>query len=383
MATPSTPSPDVAVIGGGLIGLSVAWRALSRGLRVTVLERAEPAGATSRVAAGMLAPVSEAAFGEDALLALNRASASRYGSWLAEIASASGRDPGHRACGTLLVARDSDQAAALEREAAFREELGLPVERLRPSAARRLEPALAPALRAALHVPGDHAVDPRRLAGALLEAIERTGGAVRAHTPVEALRVDGGRVTGARLAGGEVLEAGAVVVAAGCWSAGLAGLPEEAAVPLRPVKGQLLRLRDPAGPGLLERVVRTEDAYLVPRADGGYVLGATVEERGWDTTVTAGAMHELLREAVAVVPGVAELELEEARAGLRPCTPDNAPAIGPGALAGLHWATGHHRHGVLLAPVTADLVVAGLAGEPPGALGEPFAPLRFAARVPA
>jgi glycine oxidase len=131
---------------------------------------------------------------------------------------------------------------------------------------------------------------------------------------------------------------------------------------VRPVKGQLLRLRDRAGPGLLERVLRTEDFYVVPRGDGQYVLGATMEERGFDEAVTAGAVHDLLRDAVEVVPAISELEIEAAGAGLRPGTPDNAPAIGPGALEGLHWATGHHRHGVLLAPLTADVVIDGLTG---------------------
>ncbi|MDQ6915393.1 MAG: FAD-dependent oxidoreductase, partial [Actinomycetota bacterium] len=186
------------------------------------------------------------------------------------------------------------------------------------------------------------------------------------------------RKNGARAARAAVVAvtAGAVVVAAGAWSGGL-----EPSVPIRPVKGQLLRLRDPAGPDLLRRVVRTEECYLVPRGDGDYVLGATVEERGFDTSVTAGAVHELLRAAFEVVPGVAELEVVEALAALRPGTPDNAPALGPGALEGLHWATGHHRHGILQAPVTGDLVAAGLLGEP---VDPRFAPTRFArAEVPA
>jgi glycine oxidase len=148
------------------------------------------------------------------------------------------------------------------------------------------------------------------------------------------------------------------------------------------VKGQLLRLRDPAGPGLLRSVVRSEEAYLVPRGDGRYVLGATVEERGFDTTVTAGATFELLREAIEMVPGVTELEVEAALAGLRPSTPDNAPIIGSATLEGLLWATGHYRHGVLQAPVTAQAIVAELTGEQAPAAA-PFTPARFAARVAA
>jgi glycine oxidase len=167
-------------------------------------------------------------------------------------------------------------------------------------------------------------------------------------------------VTGLRLAGGEVVRAKRIVAAAGAWTGAVDGLPS---IPLRPVKGQILRLRDPAGAGLLERIVRFEGGYLVPRGDGRYVLGATMEERGFDTTVTAGGLYELLRDAGELVPGSRELVVEEMSAGLRPATPDNAPLLGPSEeLAGLHWATGHHRNGILLAPVSADIVVGGLEG---------------------
>ena len=189
---------------------------------------------------------------------------------------------------------------------------------------------------------------------------------------------DGKRVEGVELAGGERIHAAQVVVAAGAWAGALGGLPEHARVPLRPVKGQILRLRDPAGPGLLTHVLRMQPGYLVPRGDGRYVLGATMEERGFDTTATAGGVFELLRDATELVPGVSELAIEELAAGLRPGTPDNAPVLGAGALAGLHWAAGHFRHGILLAPITAELLAASLAGEQPSALAAPFAPGRFA-----
>jgi glycine oxidase len=173
-----------------------------------------------------------------------------------------------------------------------------------------------------------------------------------------------------------------VLVAAGVNAGALRGLPEHAAIPVRPVKGQVLRLRDPGGPGLVERTIRGAEAYLVPRADGRYVLGATMEERGHDRTPTAGGLYELLRDMSEVVPGVLELEVEELRAGLRPATPDNLPAIGAGALDGLHWAAGHFRNGVLLAPVTAELAVAALAGEELPGWAAPCDARRFA-RVPA
>jgi glycine oxidase len=310
----------------------------------------------------MLAPVTEADAGERALLDLGLRSARAWPAFAAELEEAAGLGVGLRACGTLVVARDRDEAEALDRELDLRVRLGVRAARVLPSAARRLEPALAPTLRLALDVPDDHAVDPRRVCLALARAADRAGAALRPGVEVAAVRP--GR--GVALADGSLLAAEQVVVAAGAW-AGAFG------VPVRPVKGQSLRLRDPAGPGLLERVVRFEGGYLVPRGDGRYVLGATMEERGFDTAMTALGVHDLLRDAAELVPGVLELEIEELIAGLRPGTPDNGPVIGASA-DGLVWATGHFRNGVLLAPVTADLVAATLAGERPA---HAFGPERF------
>ncbi|MDQ6775949.1 MAG: glycine oxidase ThiO [Actinomycetota bacterium] len=374
----ASPDPDVVVIGGGVIGLAVAWRAAQAGLQVTVLERGRPGGETSFVAAGMLAPISEASLTERGLLALGLRSAAGYEQFVAELAEASGRDPGYVRSGTLAVARDADEAEALEREFAMRSGLELEVQRLRPSAARRMEPALAPTLRLALEVATDHAIDPRRLTAALAEAVTRAGAVLRPGAEVAEIVLDGDGVTGLVLRGGENVPAARVVIAAGPWSGHLAGLPSAARVPIRPVKGQILRLHDRAGPGLVEHVLRMGRGYIVPRGDGRYVLGATMEERGFDQSVTAGGVFELLREAIELVPGFSELEIDECSAGLRPATPDGVPAIGPGAVAGLHWATGHHRGGVLLAPLTAELVLAGLLGKQARAEAAPVAPTRFA-----
>jgi glycine oxidase len=194
-----------------------------------------------------------------------------------------------------------------------------------------------------------------------------------------------GRVTGVTIDGDgvEFVAGGLLVVAAGTWVEQIGGLPAEARVPVRPVKGQIVRLRDPAGPGLLGGSVRFGHGYLVPRADGRYILGGTMEERGFDTQPTAGAIHEVLREAHELVPAVSELEIEELSVGLRPGTPDNAPVIGPGALEGLTWATGHYRNGVLLAPLTAELVVGALAGGgPANPLLAACAPARFTGASP-
>jgi glycine oxidase len=346
-------SLDVAVIGGGVIGLAIAWRAQARGCNVVVLERDRAGAATSYVAAGMLAPIAEVTPGEEPLLELGLRSARRYPAFLDELADAAHVERaalGYTPCGTLLVARDADEAEALERELALRARFGLAVERLRPSEARRREPGLAPALRLALDVPDDHAIDPRALTATLVGAVRRGGGEVREGAPVAGIAVSEDRVSGVYLADGSVVSAAQVVVSAGVWSTQLKGIPDGARVPVRPVKGQIMRLHDPAGPGLLTRVIRMGPSYVVPRGDGRYVIGATSEE--W--------------------------VLDEFRAGLRPGTPDNLPAIGPGAVDGLHWAVGHRRGGVLLAPVTAELVAAGLAGDPAGAAAAPFAPERFA-----
>ena len=379
---------DLAVAGGGAIGLACAWRAAGRGLRTVVLDAGDP-GAW-QVAAGMLAPVAEAQVGDAAAVELGLRAARGFEAFCAEL----GEDVGHRTTGTLLVARDRDEAEALERELAFRRELGLEVERLRPSQARRAEPALAPTVRLALDVPGDHSVDPRRMVAALATACERAGGTIRrarvaavevagagaAGQDDSAGRADfaaGGRVAGLRLDTGEIVRAAQVLIATGTGE-----VEARDRVPVRPVKGQVLRLRDPRGPGLVERTIRGPDAYLVPRADGTYVLGATMEERGRDTAPTAGGVYELLRDMSEIVPGVLELEIEELLAGLRPATPDNLPAIGPGTVDGLLWATGHFRNGILLAPLTADLIATAVCGEPLPEWAAIADPRRFA-KVPA
>jgi glycine oxidase len=367
----------VAVAGGGAIGLAVAWRAAQRGLRVTVLERGAPGSGASAVAAGMLAPITEASSVEPQLLDLGLASAAAYPAFVEELQEASEIDPGYLRCGSLLVARDSDEADALERELELRRGLGLDVTRLRPSEARRREPALSPTIRLALEIPEDHAIDPRCLTAALAEACRHAGVALQAGVEVTAITLDSDRVGGVRLADGGTLQADHVVIAAGAWAGLVEGIPEIARIAVRPVKGQILRLHDPAGAGLLNRVLRMAGGYLVPRGDGRYVLGATMEERGFDTTVTAGAAFELLREAIELVPGTDELVVDELSAGLRPATGDNLPAVGPGAIPGLHWATGHHRNGILLTPVTAEIAAAALAGVQPPDLAHSVTPARL------
>lgn len=367
-------APDVAVVGGGIIGLSIAWRAATgHGLDVAVIDDAPGQGATG-VAAGMLAPVTEVHFGEEPLLALNVESAHRWPSFAAELQAASGVGVGYRDDGTLSVAFDDDDLRALDQLCRFQAGLGLPVERLDRRQCRQREPLLSPRARGGVLAAGDHQVDPRRVAAALIEACHRAGVGFVAD---RATALEGaGRVC---LARGDEVDAGTVVVAAGSWS----GLLPGATVPVRPVKGQLLRLRfDPAGPPLTATVrglVAGRAVYLVPRCDGELVIGATVEEQGFTTSVTAGAVRELLQAASDLVPAVGELELVEMSAGLRPATPDNGPLIG--TLPGndrVVVATGHYRNGVLLAPVTADAVAGLLGGAPLPAVAAAFSVSRFA-----
>lgn len=387
----------VLVVGGGIIGLAVAWRAAQRGLAVTLLDP-DPGRGANRVAAGMLAPVTELQYGEEPLLELGIASNERYADFAAELAAASGRPDaaalGYRPCGTLAVALDTDDRAELREVFAFQQRLGLDVEWLTGRECRRLEPMLAPSVRGGTLVRGDHQVDGRRLGAALVDACRAAGVVLRAERAERlALDRDGGRAVGVVTGGGELLTADQTVLAAGAWSGSLPGVPEAARLPLRPVKGQVVRLRMetvrgpfPAGSPFLTRnvraVVRGVHLYLVPRESGELVVGATTEEEGFDTTVTAGGVYELLRDAHELVPGVTELPLLETGAGLRPGTPDNAPLLGPTALPGLIAAAGHHRNGVLLTPVTADLIAELLAtGEVPP-LARAFSPSRFDSPLP-
>jgi glycine oxidase len=368
-------APDTVVVGGGVIGASIAWRAAQRGLSVTMVDP-NPGRGASWAAAGMLAPVTEVHYGEEALLAINLESSASYQQFVAELSDASGRDPGYVECGTLTVARDADDNAALESLFEFQRGLGLNVERLRGRECRRLEPALAPSTRGGILVSGDHQVDNRALVDALLTACER-GGVHIVRRRAVGLELEHERVAAVRLTDGERIVCSSVVLASGASPASIDGLPPRVTPPVRPVKGQLLHLRGPAESRLATRNVRGLDAYIVTRSDGRVVIGATVEERGFDERVTAGGVHDLLRAGIELLPGVTELELVETSVGLRPGTPDNAPILGKTDVEGLAIATGHYRNGVLLTPITsaaiAELLVT---GEVPKLI-EAFSPRRF------
>jgi glycine oxidase len=369
---------DVVVIGAGVIGLSIGWRACQRGLRTLVVDAGRPAHGATHAAAGMLAPVTEANFGEERQLALNLEAARRYPGFVAELESETGKATGYRPSGTLAVALGRDDAELLRQLHRFHRSLELESEWLDRRECRALEPGLAPGVVGGIRSAIDHQVSPRVLADVLIEAFEQAGGELRVNSPVAALAVASDRVTGVKLLSGEEVPAEQVVVAAGWRSGELEGIPAEARVPVRPVKGQILRLQGDGRAPIARRVVRTPEVYIVPREGGRVVVGATVEERGADTTVTAGGVLELLRSAYEALPGVTELELVEATAGLRPASPDNSPIVGGSSLAGLVWATAHWRNGILLAPITADVVVETLTGAPPAEIFTPFSPARFA-----
>lgn len=374
----------VVVVGAGIVGLATAWTLQRRGADMTIVDPAPASGAT-HAAAGMLAPVAETYYREQQLGRLCLASAAGYPGFVAELAATLGRDVadvGYRPTRTLIVGADSADRDALGDLHDLSVSLGLASERLTTRQARRLEPLLSPTLACAFLADGDHQVDPRTLADALLESLAAQGARLvtRGAEAVTHTGDDCSPVTGVRLGDGSRIGADAVVVANAVAARDLRGLGADLSRSLRPVYGDVLRLRPPRHlAGLLTGTVRGlatgHPAYLVPRADGEVVLGATSREDGNDQ-VSAGGVHELLRDAIRLVPAVAEFALTESVARARPGTPDNAPLLGRLPAPGLIAATGTFRNGVLLAPVIGQ-AVAGLLGfgEPPDLAA--FDPTRF------
>lgn len=368
-------SKRIVIVGGGVIGLAAGWRLARRGCSVTVFDRDAAGRAASWVAGGMVAPLAEVGFEDDAFLDLGRESVGRYKSFLAELCADGGADLALQDNGILMAGFHRDDTEQIRRLFDFRLELGLPVEWMNGAEAREFEPLLSPRVTAAMWIPGDCIVDNRALVAALRAALVARGGTVRDETPVERVVVEGDRARGV-IAGGERIEADWVVIAAGAWSARIDGIPEEFVPPVRPIKGQILELRaDESCP--LTRAVRAPDVYLVPKPDGRILVGASQEEMGFDETPTAGAVWKLLERGWEAVPSIYDLELLGVRVGLRPGTRDNYPIIGRTALGGLAMATGHFRHGILLAPVTGDAICDALLDNTVTELLQPFAPSRF------
>jgi glycine oxidase len=372
VSSSSFMTADVVIPGAGVIGLSIAWKAAVAGANVILCDPAPGKGA-SWAAAGMLAPVTEAHVGEEHLVHLNLAAAREWETFAPQLEAASGTEIGYTRCGTVMVAADSSDMAVVERVLAYHATIGLESSRLTSRQCRERVHALAPGVRGGASAPSDHQVDNRLLVGAL-ETAARCAGAQITHAAVKSIEVSGGRATGVSLSDGRVITASAVVVATGCWTPRLEGVPDGVLPPVRPVKGHIMRLR--GAPDLIDCNVRCivhgNSLYLVPRRDGTIVVGATVEERGYDASVQAGAIYELLRDARTIIPGIAELELLETSAGLRPGSPDNGPFVGWTGVDGLAVATGHYRNGMLLAPITADAICDMLAGRKVSEFLEPF-----------
>lgn len=371
---------DVVVVGAGAIGLSISWRLAQRGFSVAIAAdlpgsdtHAAPA---SQVAAGMLAPTTEAWFGEDALLTLGLESFRMYPSMLAELHALTGTDLASTVEGSIYLAQDRDAQDGLARLYGLQTSLGLEVSVLDRGQLKELSPATASSVRSGLLACDETEVDPRALVRCLTQAALQNG-AEMLGVRVEAIEA-GGSGFELRLTDGTSVAADRVVIAAGCWSGQIVGGPPELAS-IRPVKGQILRLQSGRGPVPFRHILRSNEVYIVPRSSGEVIVGATVEEQGFDTTVTAGAMFELLRSASEIVPAIREMQVVEFKAGLRPGTPDNRPLIGPTSMPGVIAATGHYRNGILLTPITAGIVAELVeTGSVPESLAA-FDPLRFVA----
>jgi glycine oxidase len=351
-----TGKPVVVVVGAGVVGLGLGWRLAQRGADVSLFDRSTAGSGASWAAAGMLATCAEAEPGEEALVQLGRLSQSLWPDFAAELEQASGMAVDLRREGTLVVALTVDDQSRLSHRLAFQKSLGLPVEWMPAAEVRRREPHLAPGFAGALFSPEDHQVDNRKLTLALHRAAVAAGAAVHERRGVRQIIVDQDRVVGVELDDGSRLGADVVVLAAGAWSRVIAGLPAAMRPPVRPIKGQSLALLMAVAAPLLTHVVWGPNVYLVPRHDGRLILGATVEEKGFDTTLTAGGVLALIEAAWRLVPAIEDLPLLETWVGHRPGSRDDAPILGRGPLEGLVYATGHHRNGILLTPVTADLV---------------------------
>lgn len=362
------------IIGGGVIGLSIGWRLRARGEPVTLLERGETGREASWAAAGMLAPVSEVHFQEDVNLRLGQESLRLYPEFVAELEAFTGKEVGYRREGGISVSLHADDTAELRHHFEYQQALDLPVEWLSATEVQNLAPALSHNVVAAVYSPADHQVDNRKLVTVLRCAFVQAGGILHEQTPVEEVRLleDG---PPAVRAGGREWRSEKLLLAAGSWSGMIPGLDGALRPWVRPVKGQILAVR--AAPDLIRHNIRTPDVYIAPRADGRLVVGATVEEMGYNADLTVGGVFELLRGAWRAIPGVYEMPIHEIWCGFRPGSRDNAPILGETEIPGFFIATGHYRNGILNTPVTAkymsELILAGTMPE----ILAPFSPARF------
>ncbi|MEZ4710018.1 MAG: glycine oxidase ThiO [Caldilineaceae bacterium] len=368
MSTPSHHS-EIAVIGGGVIGLICAWRLAQRGHSVTLFERGEPGQEASRAALGVLNP-STTGQTPFPYIHLSRASLALFPALVDELKDEVGMEVGLRDEGVLLVALDDDEAAALEEEMSHHRAAGIPVEYVSAATLRQMEPMVSPQARGAMHFTSAMRVDNIRLCHALALAAQKVGVNIVTGALVNGINVADGRVNGVQV-GGRVHGAEKVIVAAGSWSSTIAGID----APVRPIKGQGLLLKPNFA---VAHVLESFAGYVTPGRDGHLLIGATVEDIGYDQRVTAAAMQKLLTDAIRLVPALENAALVRTWAGLRPCSADTLPVLGPvQGKEGLYMATAHFRNGILLAPITAQLIGDWVEGKAPQLDVAPFAADRF------
>ena len=361
----------IIIIGGGVIGLGIGWQLAKAGAAVTIHERGQAGRGASWAAGGMLGPIAEAHINELDLLKLSNQSLARYPEWVDELESETEMPIGYRAEGTLIIGIEPDDTYQLQHAYTLYQDLGLNVEWLSGQEARGIEGALSPYVTAAIRCETDHQVDNRLMVQALQCAYQSRGGVLHQNSKVERIVIENGTASGVKTQDG-FQGADVCILAAGCWSGQISGLPDTLIPPVRPVKGQMLALQMREGV-MISNVIRTVKArypmpvYLVPRKDGRLVIGATTEELGFDTDLIVGGIYELLHGAFEAVPGIYKLPLIETWTGLRPGSSDNAPILGKTPVDNLIYATGHYRNGILLTPITAyeisELVLTGETSE--------------------
>jgi len=374
----SSNSSRIIIVGGGVIGLSIAWRLSRETTRdeILLLDANRAGEGTSRVSAGMIAPIAEAGFEDPHFIKFARLSRERYRAFVSEVSRDAETPVALGEEGSIIVAIHRDDVEAMRRVYDHRRHADLPVEWLSGTQAREMEPTLTPRVSAAMWIAYDGQVNPRALLPALVRACNRRGVEVRENASVSRIVIEGDVATGVEV-GGELLPADTIVLCAGAWSGSIDGMPADVVPQVRPIRGQILRLTRTAD-FAMKHVVRGPRAYLLPKDDGTVVVGATQEEAGFDATPTAGGIKTILENAWEMVPSIYDLPIERVEVGLRPGTRDHLPLIGATRIRGLIMATGHFRHGILFAPTTADAVCRGILTGDFGADVAAFAPDRFA-----
>jgi len=366
-----TKNFEVIIAGGGLIGGAIALELALAGLPVAVFEKGDPGRESSWAGAGILSPAPENP-ATIPLVPLAKASMALYPDFVARVEEISAQDVGFRGKGTLEALFSRDAARELSTHVALHHGWGLQAEAISAEDARELEPALSPELEAAVLRPDEASVDNRALTRAVLEAAQKSGAEIFAHQEVQGIWREKQRCAGLLLKN-EKVSAQWTIIAAGCFSANIAGVNTYA--PVRPAKGQMISLR--AEQPKIERVLWSDKIYLVPRNDGRILAGATVEYVGFDKNVTAGGLEKILAGVLELAPDLAHARVEETWAGLRPDSPDHLPILGPTDIDGLLIATGHFRSGILLTPITAQLIREWVTQQSVTIDWDRFSPLRF------